>query len=415
MDLTIDQSCPSCGAPIVVNEDDKLIECGFCNVTNFRLESTAARYLLPYSLPEDVDESEMIFVPYLRFKGVVYFVENYQVRYKIVDTTRLAVEIQSLLPSLGLRPQVMKVHPVTVAVQGRFVLQTVPVKAAFLQATKLVELFSGKNNKKLLHRAFIGETISLIYQPFYIKDDYIIDAVDKRRIGPAGDLLALSGKSCSSKKSWEPHFISTRCPECGGLLKGERDSCVLCCDNCSIHWAEEKSKLVRIQWSVAEHIQKNIKYFPFWKIKFTTTGCDLTNFGNLIRFTNQPIVLSRNDRQEPLYFLLPAFKINPKAFLQIASQLTMAHGKIPKGKTIGGIMSHPVTLDKGEAIQSIKSILVNLTVGNSKQLQLLPQVTVEVSRCELLFLPFVKNVHDYIQIHTPASLQVAAVRYGRSL
>lgn len=414
MNLTIEQSCPSCGAQIILNEDDKLIQCEFCDVTNFRLDLSASRYVLPYSLPEDVDESELIYVPYLRFKGTVYFVENDQVRYKIVDTTRLALELHALPPSLGLRPQVMRIRPVTSKVHGKFFLQTIPVKAAFLQAAKLVDLFSDKNKKQLLHRAFIGETISLIYQPLYIRNGNVIDAVDKRILG-AVSLLGDRPKSCASKKAWEPLFISTICPECGGLLKGERDSRVLRCGNCNLHWAEEKKRLVKINWSVAENTRKYPKYFPFWKIHFAATGCDIRDFGGLIRFTNQPIIAPKSTQQEPLYFLIPAFKINPKTFLQIASQLTIAQGKIPEGGPMEKVSSHPVTLNKSEAIQAIKSILAHLTVGKKKKLLHLPQIAIEVSHSELVFLPFAKKVHDYIQIHTPAALQVAAVRYGRSL
>ncbi|TKB09370.1 hypothetical protein [Desulforhopalus sp. IMCC35007] len=414
MNLTIEQSCPSCGAQIVLNEDDKLIRCEFCDVTNFRLDLSASRYVLPFSLPDDVEESELIYVPYLRFKGTVYFVENDQVRYKIVDTTRLALELQTLPPSLGLRPQAMKIRPVTSKVQGQFYLQTVPVKEAFLQAAKLVDLFSDNNKKQILHRAFIGETISLIYQPLYLRNGNVIDAVDKRSLG-AVNLLGDRPKTCKSKKAWEPLFISTICPACGGLLQGERDSRVLRCGNCNIHWAEEKTRLVKVHWSVAENNRKYSKYFPFWKIHFSTTGHDLKDYGALLRFTNQPIIAPESMQQEPLYFFVPAFKVNPKTFLQIASQLTIAQGKIPEGGPMEKVSSHPVTLNKSEAVQSIKSILAHLTVGKKKKLLHLSEIRIEVSRSELVFLPFAKKVHDYIQVHTPAALQVAAVRYGRSL
>ena len=77
--------------------------------------------------------------------------------------------------------------------------------------------------------------------------------------------------------------------------------------------------------------------------------------------------------------------------------------------------NYPVTLDKSEAVQSIKSVLAHLTVGKKKKLHNLSRITINVQSTELLFLPFSKNVHDYIQNQTPTSIQVAAVRYGRSL
>lgn len=415
MELTIEQSCPSCGAAIVVSEDDKLIQCEFCDVSNFRIDTIAARYILPYTLPGEIHEDEVIFLPYLRFKGSVYFIENEQVRYKIVDATRLAVDMHSLPPSLGLRPQVMQLRPVTKAVPGRFILQTVPVKAAFLQATQLVELFSGKKSKTVVHRAFIGETISVIYQPCYVRNNMVIDAVDERKLGKAEIIPSGEEKSSSSKESWEPRFIGTLCPDCGGLLKGERDSRVLGCDNCGTYWAENKGRLNSLKWSVVKRTVRKSTYFPFWKIHFTTSGYSLNSFGGLIDFTNQPIIVSEQLKQQSLCFIIPAFKINPKTHLQIASQLTIAQGKIPQGEKSGPLSSHPVTLEQSEAVQSVKSILAHLTVGKKKKLRHLPQLTVTVEKSELLFLPFSKSVHDYVQNHTPASIQVAAVRYGRSL
>lgn len=417
MELTIEQGCPSCGAAIVVHEDDKLIICDFCDVANFRVETTAARYILPYILPPEIEEDEVFFIPYLRFKGSVYFIENEQVRYKIVDTTRLAVDMPSLPPSLGLRPQVMKVRPVTTAVQGRFILQTVPAKAAFLQATRLVELFSGKNAKTVLHRAFIGETISVIYQPCFVKRkiNRVIDAVDRRELGAAETVISREGKSSPGKRSWEPRFIGTLCPGCGNPLKGERDSRVLNCNNCSSYWAGSKDRLTRLEWSVAEKTVAGSTYFPFWKICFQASNYPLTRFADLIAFTNQPVVIPEQLKNRPLFFIVPAFKINPKMYLQLASQLTMAQNKIPPGKNMKMSSNHPVTLDEREAVQSLKSVLAHLTVGKKTTLQYLPELKLKVEKSELYFLPFAKSVHDYMQNHTPASIQVAAVRYGRSL
>jgi hypothetical protein len=126
-------------------------------------------------------------------------------------------------------------------------------------------------------------------------------------------------------------------------------------------------------------------------------------------------LLSEQLKGEELCFIIPAFKINPKKFLQIASQLTIAQGKISSGGKAVVHKNYPVTLDKSEAIQSIKSLLAHLTVGKKKKLHNLSRITINVQSTELLFLPFFKNVHDYIQNQIPASIQVVAVRYGRRL
>lgn len=415
MDLTIEQSCPSCGAPIVLHEDDKLITCEFCDVASFRLDSGVARYVLPCRLPADLDEDQLICIPYLRFKGAVYYVEGSRVGYKIVDATRLAIESTSLPQSLGVRPQAMKVRPVTSSLAGRFVKRTVPVKSAFIHAANIVDLFSTKMKTALLHRAFIGETISIIYLPCYVKERVLVDGVDSSEIGPAAEVLGTGLKTLSSQKNWEPEFIGTLCSSCGGLLRGESDSRVLVCENCNLHYLEDGGRLSLTDWSIVGCKEKNLHYFPFWRLKVKTKGVDISGFAGLVQFTNQPIIVSAEQKDMPLVFMVPAFKINPKTFLRIGSQLTIAQNRFGNIEKEGKCESHPVNLDKSEAIQAVKSILANLTVGRKKSLQLLPKVGIEVETCELSFIPFKKNVHDYIQVHTPASLQVAAVRYGRKL
>jgi hypothetical protein len=82
---------------------------------------------------------------------------------------------------------------------------------------------------------------------------------------------------------------------------------------------------------------------------------------------------------------------------------------------VRNITSHPVNFKLGEAIEALKSVLAHLTVGKKKKLEYLKEMTPQVHRTELVYLPFAKNVHDYTQCHIPASIQVAAVRYGWSL
>lgn len=72
MDVTIEQSCPSCGAPIVLSEDDRLIRCTYCDVQNYKISSAGNRYILPTKLPNHIKDDQLIFAPYLRFKGSIF-------------------------------------------------------------------------------------------------------------------------------------------------------------------------------------------------------------------------------------------------------------------------------------------------------------------------------------------------------
>ena len=416
MDLTIEQSCPSCGASIVLLEDDRLIKCAFCDVNNYRLESAGARYLLPSAPPDHISPAQLFYTPYLRFKGTIFYVGESEVGHKLVDTTRLGIDEEKLPVSLGLRPQAMKLLPVIATVEGAFIHQTVPTKTAFTHAAMVTELFSGNGGgKAIYHRAFIGETLSTIYQPCYTHDGMVYDAVVNKTLGTEKCLERHRAQSCPSKSSWEPRFISTICPECSGLLSGESDSLVLHCRNCESLWQENGEKFQSLAWQVVESGDRLAQYLPFWQISFTTKCCPLQSFGDYLRFTNQPVVVDTRLNALPLTFWIPAFKLNPKAFLQVASQLTVSQRRIPAGDQRRLVKDHPVTLGQKEAIQAIKSVLAATTLNKSKKLPLLSQMTVVNARCVLIYLPFSKQANDYVQEHTSATILGAALRFGRRL
>lgn len=415
MDVTIEQSCPSCGASIAIHEDDRLIRCSYCDVYNYKTGSIGFRYVLPVKLPELIGSDSIIYMPYLRFKGSIYYVRNKEIQYKIVDTTRLGLENQHLPVSLGLRPQVMKTTPVVSTIRGNFILQSVPTKTIFAHAAMIIDLFNDQYDNITYHKTYIGETLSRIYQPCYMQDEKLCDAVTNEVLGPVSGLKPSLVKTCVSKVSWEPRFITTLCPGCGGLLKGERDSLVLQCSNCASLWQEKKGKFVPVEWLVVDSDEPGARFLPFWQINFFASGYVLKTFGDYLRFTNQPLVIRQKDETRPLAFWIPAFKINPKAFLQLASQLTVAQARIPEGKKKKVTNGYPVTLAEKEAVQAIKIVLANTTLSKEKKFPILPELKLAVTACTLSYVPFIVQTHDLIQEHTLAVVQAAALRYGRAL
>ena len=415
MDVTIEQSCPSCGAPIILREDDRLIQCEFCDVHNYKTGNEAGRYVLPARLPEGIDENELILSPYLRFKGSIFYVRDSEVKYKIVDTTRLGLDNQVLPVSLGLRPQAMQIKPIVSSTRGAFIRQSIPTKTVFAHAAMVVDLFNENAAKTCHHRAFIGETLSCIYQPCYIQNDQLCDAVTNEVVGESTLLGHHLHKTCSSNSFREPLFIATHCPKCGGLLAGERDALVLQCGNCASLWQEQNGRFVAVDWTVVAAGDRAARYLPFWQISFSTAGYVLKNFADFLRFTNQPLVIMAKYESLPLVFWIPAFKINPKAFLQLASQLTVAQTRIPSGRDLRVTNDYPVTLDQVEALQAIKSVLAYCTLSKEKRLSTLSEIRLKARRCALTYLPFAAEIHDLVQEHTFASVQTAALRYGRVL
>lgn len=415
MELTIEQNCPSCGASIVLKEDDRLIRCTYCDVNNYMVDGVAGRYLLPSRLPPHIDESQLFYTPYLRFKGSIFYVRAGEVKYKIVDTSRIGIVAENIPPSLGLRPQAMRLTPVVSSTQGEFICQTVPTKSVFAKAVMVTELFGEKRQRVVYHRAFVGETLSRIYQPCYFHGGGVYDAVDNRLIGDESLFAGHMSKTCFSKVSWEPQFISTLCPKCGGPLSGERDSRVLHCRNCEALWQENAKKFQPLDWQVVESANPAAAYLPFWRIVFSISGSNVNSFGDYLRFTNQPFVFGDRFDSTPLSFLIPAFKINPKAFLQVASQLTVSQWKLPGGGKKQVTNDYPVNLSQKDATQAIKSVLAATTLNKKDRLPLLAEMAVGNTQCRLVYLPFIEQPHDFVQEHTLATVLVAALRYGRSL
>lgn len=419
MELTIHQKCPSCGASITLHEDDRLIKCGFCDVNNYKIESGAGRFFLPVQLPGYISPHDVVYAPYLRFKGSIYYVQDQEVRHKLVDTTRIGINNNHLPVSLGMRPQAIPLKQVVAAVEGTFIRQSIPTKTIFADATKTLDLFQDRDllkKQRVFHRAFIGETLSRLYQPYYIHDDNVFDGVTNRIVGQKYILKDWLESARESQKSWEPDFISTKCQQCGGLLSGQRDSCVLQCSNCELMWREKHKKFTPVPWQIVVSDNQANKYLPFWAVKYTTSGSQkMRSFGDYLRFTNQPVFLHNSYDTKPLVFLIPAFKVNPKAFLQLCSQLTLQQNRIPTGQKRRVFNVYPANLSEEEACQAIKSILASTTIAREKRFPLLPKIDIKKAHCILTYLPFSKSTHDLVQENTGATIQTAALRYGRAL
>ena len=180
--------------------------------------------------------------------------------------------------------------------------QTIKMETIFSQAVKIVDLFAKKKKNHLYHRAFIGESLSKIYQPCYIREDQLFDGIDNRPLGPSSFFETFEGKSFTSKKSWEPKFITTVCPKCADFMEGEPDSLVLHCRNCETLWQEQAGKFTPLKWSVIPSEDRAAKFLPFWKITFQTTGKVLRSFGDFLRLTNQPVVVRKEHDDLDLCF-----------------------------------------------------------------------------------------------------------------
>jgi predicted RNA-binding Zn-ribbon protein involved in translation (DUF1610 family) len=417
MDLIVEQSCPSCGADIVGDEAGRLLQCPFCGVRHYRVTSGLSRFILPDKAPAHIPREELLYAPYLHFKGSIFSCNGRQLRQGVVDVTHLGAGdgVPGLPISLGLRPQAMPVSLLALQIPGNFFRQGLKVEAIFELAAQSSAAVPEQNPEPLYHRAFIGETISCLYLPLYIVDRTLYDAVTNRPLarGVSGDDL---GSICLPfQKQWIPRFLATLCPACGASLAGETESLVLSCHTCHSSWEETEGVLRSLAWQRVASPHKDARYLPFWKIEVRTSGVALESFGDFLRLTNQPLVVRPEHDRMALCFWVPAFKIRPQVFLNLARNLTSSQKRLPAGEAVMADGLFPVTLPRSEAIQALKTVLAEAAVNKQDVLPLLPGISFQPLATELVYLPFNNKGHDWVQEQILLAIPGPVLRFGRSL
>jgi len=415
MDLTIHQNCPSCGAQIELREADRLIRCPYCDVQNFMVTRGPLRFVLPDKVPDHIKRCDIFYAPYLRFKGNIYYCKGKHQKYKVVDTTQQGVNAGALPPSLGLRPQAMALSLVTDTVEGIFLRQTIKARTLLERAARLTVLDSEDIKAPFYHRAYIGETLSCIYLPLYIDEEVLYDGVSNKPLARGGSAERMRQGGDRFHTNWTPHFLATLCPRCGDSLVGEHDSLVLSCYNCNSSWEEKQGGFREISWTCVSSRHNDMYSLPFWKLEVESTGIEMKSFADLLRLTNQPLVIQKSHEDMPLTFFIPAFKIRPSAFLRLGTNMTLTQKKVPTGDVQMIKRMHPVNLQRKEAIQSLKSILSGAAFNKRALLPKLPEMHFHVLDTKLIYLPFSDKGHDYVQEHTGLSIARSVLHFGRKL
>lgn len=415
MDLKIRHNCPSCGAPVEMQEAQRLTDCSFCDVQQYMVDNGLLRYVLPSKDTRRNATGDTYYFPYLRFKGNIFTCQGNQIDAKVLDTTHRGVNTSMLPASLGLRPQAMKVSLVDAKCSGSFIRRKETAVTVLQRAALLAKAALPHEEAPLYHRAFIGETVSCIYLPLVIENDMVYDGVLDRLIGSTEQLLSEAPVTVPFQEQWQPSFLATICPQCGDTMHGEADSLILHCFNCQSCWAEKGGKFVPVPYRLVPGTGADLAYLPFWRISVETKGIDMRTMADLLTITNQPVVVNNHHRSRSLEFWIPAIKIRPAAFLKMARSATLSQIKYPEGERKLARRLHPVTLPLKEGIQAVKSIIAEMTVRKKSVLPALPKLSIAVRQTSLVFLPFEDTGHDLVQIHSAIAIASSIVRFGRKL
>lgn len=408
MGFTIEQECPQCGAPIELDETDHLILCPYCHVKNYLFARDYFRFLLPHKAPDH----DIIYAPYMRLKGEVYLCKGAAIRHSIVDITYQGAGSEQLPISLGVRPQAMKMRFATPDVPGAFLKCTLSPSDVLTTMNRRTSVFSPG---KLFHRAYIGETFSLIYLPLFVHDNRLCDAVINRpivRLSNGEDIFPL-GKDANPR--WQITFMATICPQCGWNLDGERDSVVLTCSNCDTAWEASEGRFTQVAFSVVPGTGEDMRYLPFWKITARDKEVGINTYADFIRITKQPMAIQKAWENHELSFWIPAFKIRPKIFLRLARQITILQRDWAMEERIPKKNRYPVTLPRGEAAQSLTVTLASAVMTKRKFFPLLPDVNFTITQYHLVYLPFRAMGNDMIEEDLAISINKNTLKYGRYL
>ncbi len=102
----IEHACPQCGAPVTMEETDRLFTCPFCKVRLY----VASSQPLSYYINPKVPDPDTLYIPYARFRGIGFAASIGATSGTMIDGNTIARSMSACPDSLGVRPQAMKLH-----------------------------------------------------------------------------------------------------------------------------------------------------------------------------------------------------------------------------------------------------------------------------------------------------------------
>jgi DNA-directed RNA polymerase subunit RPC12/RpoP len=398
----IELQCSQCGAPISLEETDRLLTCSYCHVKLYLWTPSQFCYCLPAL---KASSENLIFVPYWRFKGDSYSIIPYEVRQRALDATLLAIAHRMLPATLGIKPQALKLRFASGEIQGTFIRPQMSLQEAVMLIQKQFQVLEGSlSSQPPFHREFIGELGSLIFFPVFIRNGEIVDGILGRVIGPEIDLV-LDKASSGIPENWQIKPISTLCPNCGNELTGGRESILLFCTSCHVAWNPSSGRLVASKFEVVPEKRDSSVYLPFWRMRVTVKGITLKSYADLARVANLPKMIHSEWEGQEVYFWIPAFKVYSSLFLRLSKQMTLFQ---PAEKTEAALPNAPllpVTFSEERAAATLKINLASLLTKKKDVFPKLHEITIEPVESTLVLVPFTsvgnELVHPQLQIGLP--------------
>ncbi|MHB8772417.1 MAG: hypothetical protein ACYC7J_15590 [Syntrophales bacterium] len=390
---------------MTLDETDRLLACPFCRTRLYLVTEGPFRYYIP---PQAADSGgQLLYVPYWRLRGSSFSVTASEVSHRFVDMNVPAVDLAALPASLGFRPQVLKLRYVSPATEGRFIVPDVA-------AGRIVP---GPNAAApgVFTQEFIGETLSLIHAPLFLRNDTLFDGVLGK---PVAELAPATRERLLNTPPAERvpvRFIPTLCPGCGWDMEGERDSLVLLCRNCDTAWACPADSFTSLDFFVLApppEAKAIAAYLPFWRMKPRVEGMEVETYADLIRLANLPKAITPAHAATPLRFWSPAFKVNPALYTRWAGRMTLLQPGGDESDRLPAAPLYPVTLPLREAGEGIAITLARMVAGKQRHTPKLAGLRVRMEEARLEYHPFLTKGNELIHASLEIALDRTALAYG---
>ncbi len=466
---TVEVPCPQCSAPVLLEETDRILTCQYCRTRVALIPKDYFRYCI---LPRDPESEQIYYVPYWRLRGLYFYNRNDHIESRMFDTSVLASPVSHMTYSLGVRCQTLTLKPLHPEMEGQFlkpkiskqkVIQKIenmvniskkiqnnldsmveevpsilPPWAIFKKRDISLDIFkvnknhfpsksrSGKHKtrnsqqdkftieKEKNHSAnlkeFIGETVSMIYFPIYLKNGHLYDGVLKNSLSShlitENDLQPL----IENEMHWKLDSIPLNCPECGWELPGERDSLFFYCQYCSKGWLIYKDQFRQCSVGIVDSDNEISIYMPFWKMIVEARGLIEKKYTDQIKRNFR--IQSDATKQDSTIttFWSPAFKLTPDAFINTARNVSTQDPKLKYKEEISKHPLFPVTLPASEALESIRIIIAQLAENKENVFHFLPNLQISPKQAMVVYLPFKMRGMELIQQDMHLSFFHSAIR-----
>jgi ribosomal protein L37AE/L43A len=443
-------NCPQCGAEVDLNEDASVFRCHYCDSTLkptgrnevesffFPPKGTAAQVgkaladaVLKQGKRIRVIGGQILYAPYWRVRGQVFqwiFGRKYetgQVGASSFDDFKRAraSPYHRTFPafnsanwgviSLGLRVQVLKMHPYSrekMDPDAMILKQEVPFEEAVKRALQIpTEAMRGPRERiDLLKTQLIGETYSLVYFPFHClnvaegsrEQLVIVDGLSHKVLKGKPSIQEVNKDSRDFPLASKPmDFIPFKCPNCGWDFPYRPFSRIHLCRTCVRAWEERGGEFQEVSFTVTTGkgaMSGSDPYLPFWKLSLVIEAKDRT-FSDLKAFYEllpqvryQPPETLTN---RPILFYVPAFRIrNPMAVEHFAARFTRSQPDILDSDPpadFQSIKAADVWLPAGEAEEMAEVILLSMIPKRAKRtLAIMKEAQVRLKSQSLVWMRF---------------------------